>query len=174
VAFKNGTSGSKTAAVNACLVGSAAQDFKSVSPAGGLVHVTSPGNPDCHVVLRGGDDGPNHAAAHVEEALALLAGAGLPRRLLIDASHGNSGKDYRRQPAVAEVVAAQVSAGQRGIAGVMLEGFFKAGRQEPGDLAALAYGQSVTDGCMDAGMTLGVLDSLAAAARARRGARGHR
>ena len=71
-------------------------------------------------------------------------------------------------------MAAQVAAGQRGIAGVMLEGFFEAGRQEPGDLATLTYGQSVTDECMDTGMTLGVLDSLAAAARARRGARGYR
>jgi 3-deoxy-7-phosphoheptulonate synthase len=171
VGFKNGTSGSVRAAVDACAVASAPQDFKSIAPGGGTVRVTSRGNPGCHVVLRGGDGGPNYTAPHVDAALALLAAAGLPRRVLCDASHGNSGKDYRRQPGVAEVVAGQVSAGQRGIAGVMLEGFFQAGRQEPGDPATLAYGQSVTDECMDAAMTLGVLDSLAAAAQARRGAR---
>ena len=171
VGFKNGTSGSVQAAVDACRVATAPQDFKSIGPAGGTVRVTSRGNPGCHVVLRGGASGPNYTAPHVDAALALLAAAGLPRRVVADASHGNSGKDYRRQPGVAEAVAAQVSAGQRGIAGVMLEGFFQAGRQEPGDPATLAYGQSVTDECMDAATTLGVLDSLAAAAQARRGAR---
>ena len=101
VAFKNGTGGSKKAAVNACVVGSAGQDFKSVSPVGGLVHVTSPGNPDCHVVLRGGDDGPNHTAAHVEEALALLAkgrpaAAGPGRRLAWQQRQGPPAAARRR------------------------------------------------------------------------------
>ena len=171
VGFKNGTSGSVEAAVNACVVASAGQDFKAVSPHGSPVKVTSRGNPDCHVVLRGGASGPNHAAPHVKEALGLLAAAGLPRRVVADAAHGNSLKDYRRQPVVAGDVAAQVTDGQRGIVGVMLEAFFQAGRQEPGDPAGLAYGQSVTDECMDTAMTLQVMEALASAAGARRATR---
>jgi 3-deoxy-7-phosphoheptulonate synthase len=174
VGFKNGTSGSVQAAVNACVVASAGQDFKAASPYGNPVKVASRGNPDCHVVLRGGAGGPNHAAPHVEEALGLLAAAGLPRRVVIDAAHGNSRKDYRRQPAAAGDVAAQVTGGQRGIIGVMLEAFFQAGRQEPGNPAGLAYGQSVTDECMDTAMTLHVMEALASAVRARRAALGRR
>ena len=87
--------------------------------------------------------------AAVASALEVIEAAGLPRRVMVDASHGNSGKDHRRQEAVAVAVAGQVAAGERGIAGVMLESILMAGRQEPGRRSALVYGQSVTDPCMD-------------------------
>jgi 3-deoxy-7-phosphoheptulonate synthase len=119
-------------------------------------------------VLRGGRQGPNYRRVHVRDALARAGAAGLPRRVIIDASHGNSGKDPRRQPEVALAVAAQVAAGERGIQGVMLESFLVAGRQEPGPLVSLTYGQSVTDACIDTLVTRSVLETLAEAARARR------
>ncbi len=100
--------------------------------------------------------------------LELVAKAKLPRRLMVDASHGNSEKDYRRQSIVAEALAEQIAAGEQGLAGVMLESFLEAGRQEPGPLPGLVYGQSVTDGCMDMATTVGVLNGLAAAVRQRR------
>ena len=87
---------------------------------------------------------------------------------MVDASHGNSGKDHRRQPAVAASIAEQVAAGEPGLTGVMLESFLAAGSQEPGPPATLAYGQSVTDACMDFGTTADVLTELAAAVRSRR------
>ena len=96
--------------------------------------------------------------------------AGLPRRLMVDASHGNSGKDHRRQPLVAACLAEQVAAGERGLTGVMLESFLRAGRQQPGPPPALTYGQSVTDACLDIDTTAAVLDTLAAAVRTRRNA----
>jgi 3-deoxy-7-phosphoheptulonate synthase len=104
----------------------------------------------------------------VAKALDLIAAAGLPRRLMVDASHGNSGKDHRRQPAVASCIADQVAAGEPGLTGVMLESFLHEGSQQPGPRATLTYGQSVTDACMDIAATAAVLDGLAAAVRTRR------
>jgi 3-deoxy-7-phosphoheptulonate synthase len=104
----------------------------------------------------------------VAKALDLVAAVGLPRRVMVDTSHGNSGKDYARQPAVAQSLAAQVEAGERGVIGVMLESFLVAGRQEPGAPETLTYGQSVTDACMDIGMTEGALETLASAVASRR------
>jgi 3-deoxy-7-phosphoheptulonate synthase len=103
----------------------------------------------------------------VTRALATITQAGLPRRVMVDASHGNSGKDHRRQPTVAGSLAEQVAGGELGLVGVMLESFLRAGRQEPGDPAGLAYGQSITDACMDVDTTSAVLSSLAAARRRR-------
>jgi 3-deoxy-7-phosphoheptulonate synthase len=104
----------------------------------------------------------------VTKALEVIEGAGTPRRVVIDASHGNSQKDYRRQPVAALAVAEQVAGGEGAIAGVMLESFLVAGRQEPGDPAGLVYGQSVTDACMDFSATESVLETLAAAVHLRR------
>jgi 3-deoxy-7-phosphoheptulonate synthase len=106
----------------------------------------------------------------VAKALDLITGAGLPRRLMVDASHGNSGKDHRRQPVVTASLAEQVAAGEHGLTGVMLESFLAEGRQEPGPPATLTYGQSVTDPCMDLAATAAVLTGLAAAVRTRRNA----
>src|SRR5690349_16901894 len=149
VGFKNGTDGDVQVAVDACRASAA-------------------GNQDTHVILRGGRSGPNYEASHVTKALDLIAGAGLPRRLMVDASHGNSGKDHRRQPVVAAAIAEQVTAGERGLTGVMLESFLVEGKQEPGPPDTLTYGQSVTDACMDFGTTAEVLEGLAAAVRSRR------
>ncbi len=172
VGFKNSTDGDVQVAIDACLAAGAGHTSFGVTPAGSHALITTAGNPDCHVVLRGGRSGPNYEAAWVTKALDLIEGAGLPRRVVVDASHGNSGKDHRRQPMVAAALAVQVAAGD-GPAGVMLESFLLPGRQEPGDLATLAYGQSVTDGCMDISTTVGVLEVLAAAVRQRRRALPH-
>ena len=128
------------------------------------------GNPDCHVILRGGSGQPNYAAAAVAGALEKLRAAGLPERVVIDASHDNSGKDPERQPAVAADVGEQVAAGSKAIVGMMLESFLVGGRQELEAGAQLTYGQSITDACMDWDTTVEVLDGLAAGAcgRARR------
>lgn len=172
VGFKNGTDGDVRVAVDACRAAAAGHTFFGVTMAGAAAVVTTAGNPDCHVILRGGRPGPNYQPGQVTAALELITGAGLPRRVIVDASHGNSGKDYRRQPAVAGALAGQIGGGERGIVGVMLESFLLAGRQEPGDPARLVYGQSVTDACMDIDTTADVLDELAAAVRRRPGAAG--
>jgi len=167
VGFKNGTDGDVQVAVDACRAAAAGHTFFGVTLAGAAAVVTTAGNPDCHVILRGGRSGPNYQAGQVTRALATITEAGLPRRVMVDASHGNSGKDHRRQPAVAGELAGQVAGGERGLVGVMLESFLREGRQEPGDPARLAYGQSITDGCMSVDTTAGVLGGLAAAARCR-------
>jgi 3-deoxy-7-phosphoheptulonate synthase len=133
--------------------------------------VVTRGNPDCHVILRGGQSGPNYDAMSVQKTLAALRDAGLPPRLMIDTSHGNSEKDFRRQPLVAREVAAQVAQGEAGIIGLMMESFLVDGRQDLVDTSRLVYGQSITDACMGWEMTGPVLAELAQAVRARRSAR---
>src|SRR6266850_1566748 len=133
--------------------------------------VATRGNPDCHVILRGGVTGPNHDAISVQKTLSALRDAGMQARLMIDASHGNSEKDYKRQPSVVREVAAQVAQGEMGIAGMMMESFLLDGRQELRDPASLVYGQSITDACMGWEMTVPVLQELATAVRGRRRAR---
>jgi 3-deoxy-7-phosphoheptulonate synthase len=168
VGFKNSTDGDFQVAVEACVAAAYGHTFISVAASGAIGLVTTAGNPDCHVVLRGGRSGPNYEAQYVAKALDLIAGSGLPRRLVVDASHGNSRRDHRRQPCVAAAVADQVAAGEYGLTGVMLESFLIEGRQEPGEASRLAYGQSVTDPCMDFPTTVAVLETLAAAVRWRR------
>ena len=144
-----------------------------MSPRDGTPAVTrTAGNPDCHVVLRGGRWGPNYQRAHVGGALALLSEAGLPRRVMVDVSHGNSGKDHNRQPLVARAVADQIAAGDTAIIGVMMESNLRAGRQNPaGERAGLVYGQSITDACIDTTTTRQVMESLAQAVGDRRSVR---
>ena len=170
VGFKNGTDGDVRLAVDACRAAAVGHTFFGVTVAGAAAVVHTAGNPDCHVILRGGRSGPNYRTEQVTAALEMIAGAGLTRRVMVDASHDNSGKDHRRQPAVAGALAQQIAGGEPGIVGIMLESFLRAGRQEPGDPARLAYGQSVTDSCMDIETTAEVLGDLAAAVRRRRGA----
>jgi 3-deoxy-7-phosphoheptulonate synthase len=167
--FKNGTDGDAQVAIDACRAAAAKHTFFGVTPAGAAAVVTTAGNADCHIILRGGRSGPNYHGGDVSAALDLLTKAKLPRRIMVDASHGNSEKDYRRQSIVAEALAEQIAAGEPGLVGIMLESFLQAGRQEPGPLEGLVYGQSVTDGCMDIDTTAGVLNGLAAAVRKRRG-----
>ena len=168
VGFKNGTEGNVRVAVDAVRAAAAPHAFAGVSAGGTPAILYTAGNPDCHIILRGGRGAPNYPAAAVDDALAELRAAGLPERVIIDASHDNSGKDPARQPLVAADVAGQLAQGSRAIVGMMLESFLVAGAQKlvPGE--PLTYGQSITDACMDWESTVTVLDELAGAVRARR------
>lgn len=168
VGFKNGTDGGVQIAVDALRAAAHPHSFLGVTEQGLAAIVTTRGNPDCHLILRGGKSGSNHDAASVGRALATLQAAGLPRRVMIDASHGNSGKDFQRQVPVAREVAAQIAEGQSGIVGVMLESFLVAGRQDLTPGTPLVYGQSITDACLSWEMTEPLLRDLAEAVRSRR------
>jgi 3-deoxy-7-phosphoheptulonate synthase len=171
VGFKNGTEGGIQIAIDAVRAASHPHHFLGVTEQGLAGIVATRGNPDCHIILRGGASGPNSDASSVQKALSALRQAGVAPRLVVDLSHGNSGKDYRRQPLVAREVAAQVAAGERGIAGVMMESFIEEGRQDLRDPQQLVYGQSITDACLGWDATVPVLQELAAAVRSRRQAR---
>jgi 3-deoxy-7-phosphoheptulonate synthase len=166
IGMKNRPDGSIATAIEAIQAASVPHVFTGIDFSGtpAILHTT--GNPDCHLVLRGGGGKPNYSAEDVAGALALLGRAGLAERLVIDCSHGNSNKDHLRQPLVTEDVAGQLEAGQHGIAGVMLESFLEPGRQDLG--GTLTYGQSVTDACMGWAPTVEVLQRLASAAAKRR------
>jgi 3-deoxy-7-phosphoheptulonate synthase len=170
--FKNRTDGDLRVAVDAVRAAAAPHSFAGIDVGGTPAILHTRGNPDCHVILRGGRGLTNYDAASVAAAGEQLAAAGLPVRMIVDASHDNSGKDHRRQPLVAAEISSQVAAGDRAIVGAMLESFLVAGRQDAdnGD-GPLVYGQSVTDACMDWDVTVDVLDGLAAAVRARRDVR---
>jgi 3-deoxy-7-phosphoheptulonate synthase len=170
VGFKNGTGGGVQLAVDAVRAAAYPHSFLSVTDQGVAGIVTTRGNADCHVILRGGRTGANYDTASVRKTLALLADSGLEPRVMIDTSPGNSEKEYRRQPVVAQAVGEQMAAGERGIVGVMIESFIEDGRQEMVEGGELVYGQSVTDPCMGWEMTIPVLRDLAASVRARRGA----
>jgi 3-deoxy-7-phosphoheptulonate synthase len=167
VGFKNGTDGDVQVAVDGSAAAAAEQTFLGVDLDGRSALVETAGNPDAHVILRGGRKAPNHGPDDVAAALGLLEKAGRTPRVVVDASHANSGKDHVRQAEVAREIAGTVAAGERGIAGVMLESFLVAGRQEPAPVG-LTYGQSVTDACMSWETTQGVLQDLAGAVAARR------
>jgi len=168
VGMKNRPDGSIATAVDAIRAAAVPHVFTGIAESGTPAILHTHGNADCHLILRGGAGGPNYHAAAVAEALGLLRAAGLPERLIIDASHGNSGKDHERQPLVVEDIANQVAAGQRGIVGVMLESFLVPGRQDLDPGRPLVHGQSVTDACMGWETTERVLRRLAAGVRQRR------
>ncbi|HEY4276843.1 MAG TPA: 3-deoxy-7-phosphoheptulonate synthase [Conexibacter sp.] len=170
IGFKNRTDGDVGVALDACRAGAAAHTFAGVEESGMPAVFTTTGNPDCHIILRGGRNAPNYTSPPIAEALKRMADAGLSERVIVDASHDNSGKDHERQPLVAADIAAQVADGDRAIVGVMLESFLVAGNQALGNGRDLVYGQSITDKCMDWDTTVDVLDGLAAAVRARRDA----
>ncbi len=172
VGFKNGTGGGVQMAIDAIRAANHPHSFLSVTEQGLAAIVTTRSNPDCHIVLRGGRGGPNYDAETVQRTLASLRDAGLLPRVMIDASHDNSRKDYRRQPEVARAIAAQVAEGETGIVGVMLESFLVEGRQDLSDPSNLVYGQSITDSCMNLETTAQVLRELAQAVQARRSSRG--
>jgi 3-deoxy-7-phosphoheptulonate synthase len=168
VGFKNGTDGGVQIAIDAVRAAGHPHSFLGVTEQGLAGIVSTRGNPNSHLILRGGQAGPNYDAASVQKVLGALRNAGLPPRVMIDTSHGNSEKDYRRQPLVARDIAAQVAQGEHGIIGLLMESFLVDGRQELADPARLVYGQSITDACMGWDMTVPVLQELAAAVRARR------
>src|SRR5882724_13234285 len=130
VGFKNSTGGGVQVAIDAVRSAAHPHSFLGVTEQGLCAIVETMGNSDCHVILRGGHTGPNYDAAHVQRVVESLRGAELPARIMIDTSHGNSSKDYRRQPLVARTVAEQVAAGEAAIVGVMMESFLVEGRQE--------------------------------------------
>jgi len=168
VGFKNGTSGNVQIAVDAVLSASYSHTFLGHTHHGQSAIFVTAGNPDCHVILRGGRNSVNYTAASIAETAALLERAGIAPRIMIDFSHANSQKDYRRQSIVCKDVAAQIAAGNHHIVGVMIESNLVAGAQEliPGQ--PLVYGQSITDACIDWSETHSLLASLAAAVRSRR------
>jgi 3-deoxy-7-phosphoheptulonate synthase len=161
VGFKNATDGSVQPAVDGVRAAAAQHVFFGIDDLGRGAIVETAGNPDCHLILRGGSSGPNHDARSVAAAIEGLVSAGLPGNVMVDCSHANSGKDHVRQAEVADEIAVRIAAGERGISGLMLESFLVAGAQPvTGDLV---YGQSVTDACMDFTTTAGVLARLHAA-----------
>jgi 3-deoxy-7-phosphoheptulonate synthase len=168
VGFKNGTDGGVQIAIDAVRAAAHPHSFLGVTEQGLAAIVSTRGNPDCHVILRGGQSGPNHDAMSVQKTLAALRDSGLAPRLMIDTSHGNSEKDHARQPLVGRDVAAQIAQGEPGIVGLMMESFLVDGRQDLVERSKLVYGRSITDPCMGWEMTVPVLEELAAAVRARR------
>jgi 3-deoxy-7-phosphoheptulonate synthase len=167
VGFKNGTDGNVKIAVDAVQAASHSHHFLAVTKQGRSAIAATAGNPDCHIILRGGK-APNYDAAGVEAAWQAMSKAGLSSCLMIDASHGNSSKRPEMQPHVIDAIAQQLETGDTRIGGVMLESHLVAGRQEliPGQ--PLVYGQSITDGCIDWAASVLCLERLAAAVAARR------
>ena len=168
VGFKNGTDGSVQVAMEAVLSAAHPHQFLSVTKQGVAAIIATDGNPECHLILRGGKTGPNYSEAHVLSAVQELGAAGLNARVMIDCSHANSNKDFRRQPLVLDDIAGQIASGNRSIFGVMMESFLVAGRQEVGKVKSLVYGQSITDACIDWDTTAPLVRQLAAAVRGRR------
>src|SRR5574341_1482864 len=167
VGFKNGTDGNVRIAVDASLAPRQKHHFLSVHKSGQVAIVETRGNDDCHIILRGGKH-PNYDAGSVQSACEELARAHLPQRLMIDLSHANSSKDYRRQAAVAADIGAQIAGGERRIIGVMVESHLVEGRQDLGAGKALTFGQSITDACLGWDESLKLLEGLAEAVRTRR------
>ncbi len=164
IGFKNGTDGSATTAIHAMQAAARPHHFLGINREGQASIVTTTGNPDGHLVLRGGKRGTNFHREAIEEAARALEKEGLPARLMVDCSHGNSNKDYRRQGEVLEEVAEQLRQGSSHVMGVMLESHLVAGSQKiPRDLSQLTYGQSITDACIDLATTRQLLDHLAEA-----------
>ncbi len=170
VGIKNSTEGDIQVAVDGTRAASASHVFPGTDLDGQAALIRTTGNPDCHVILRGGVDGPNYDAASVADTVARLRKSSLPERVVIDASHGNSAKDHNKQVGVVTDVSARVAAGEHGIVGMMLESFIEAGRQDLtlGRKDELTYGQSITDACLDWDTTAAQLDVLADAVAQRR------
>ena len=170
VGFKNGTDGNMQIAIDAIGAASRPHHFMSVTKAGHSAIFSTTGNPDCHIILRGGNGKPNYDAAGVDAAAKSLEKAGLPARLMIDLSHANSQKQHERQIDVGRDVARQISGGDVRIMGVMIESHLVAGRQDVKDGKPEVYGQSITDACISFDQTAPLLEELAAAVRNRRAA----
>jgi 3-deoxy-7-phosphoheptulonate synthase len=162
IGFKNSTDGSFSAAANAMLAASSPHHFLGINVEGHASIITTTGNPDTHMVLRGGNSGPNYDRDSVDKVARELLRLNLNARAMIDCSHGNSNKDYRRQADVASAIADQLRSGSAQVMGVMIESHLVAGNQPiPADLSQLTYGQSITDACIDFPTTATVLETLA-------------
>jgi 3-deoxy-7-phosphoheptulonate synthase len=162
--FKNSTDGTFTAAVNAIKAASQPQTFLGIDLSGAAAAIVTRGNPDCHVVLRGGSAGPNYSPTHIAQTEALLAKAHLPKSILVDCSHDNSAKKPELQPDVLRALLAQITAGSTSIMGSMIESNLGSGSQPfPVPKETLRYGVSITDGCIDWATTEQLIRELHAA-----------
>ncbi len=170
VGFKNGTNGSVQIAIDGIGSASNPHHFLSVTKLGHSAIVATKGNEDCHVILRGGSDGPNYSAEHVNAASEKLAKAGVNSRVMVDFSHANSSKQHKKQIDVGDDIAAQISSGSQALFGVMIESHLVEGSQKVVPDKPLTYGQSITDACLGWDDTLGVLETLSKAVAARRSA----
>jgi 3-deoxy-7-phosphoheptulonate synthase len=168
IGFKNGTDGNVQIAVDAIRAAGHSHHFLSVTKQGLAAIVETNGNPDCHLILRGGNTGPNFSAEHVSAAGEILESAGVNRRMIVDCSHGNSNKDYKLQHAVAKDIAGQFRNGAADVFGVMIESNLVEGNQKVVEGEALVYGQSITDACVGWDETVQILEELAEAVRVRR------
>ncbi|MGA7343152.1 MAG: 3-deoxy-7-phosphoheptulonate synthase [Terracidiphilus sp.] len=168
VGFKNATSGDVQVAIDAILSAAYSHTFLGHTKHGQSAIFVTTGNPDCHIILRGGRKTVNYTAECVADTAAKMEQTGVAPRIMIDFSHANSGKDYRRQGIVGREVAAQIAACDSRIMGVMIESNLVAGAQKLVPGQPLVYGQSITDACIDWKETHGLLEELAAAVRARR------
>ncbi len=171
VGIKNGTDGDVQVAVDGVRAAAASHVFPGTDLDGRAALIRTMGNPDCHVILRGGSSGTNYDAESVANAVARLEKSSLAGRVVVDASHGNSSKDHNRQPIVVADIASRIAAGDRSVVGVMLESFLESGRQDLtlGKAAELEYGKSITDACIDWDTTVLQLQRLADAVAQRRG-----
>jgi len=164
VGFKNGTDGSIQIAVDAIGAASHPHHFLSVTKQGISAIVTTRGNKECHLILRGSNKGPNYDADSLKEAADLLQKSGLPQRIMVDCSHGNSSKDYKRQPLVVDALAEQISKGSETICAVMIESNLFEGNQKMPE----AYGVSITDACISWETSVDTMETLATAVKQRR------
>ena len=172
VGFKNGTDGNVRVAIDAIKTASNPHHFLSVTKEGRSAIISTSGNEDCHLILRGGK-APNYNAESVEAASKALIAAGITPRLMIDCSHANSQKDYLRQKDVAQDIARQLAGGEVRIMGVMVESHLHQGRQDQVPGCKLEYGKSITDACLGWEDTVDLLENLAAGVRQRRAASDH-
>ena len=167
VGFKNGTDGTLRIAIDAIAAASRPHNFLSLTKAGHSAIFSTAGNTDCHIILRGGN-APNYDAESISMASGQLIDAGLAPHVMVDCSHANSRKEFRRQVEVCKDVSRQITAGDKRIIGIMLESHLVEGRQDVKDVKNLTYGQSITDACINWETTESLLSELAEAVAKRR------
>ncbi len=165
VGFKNGTDGNAQIAIDAIISAASSHMFWSINKKGLANRYTTTGNPNCHVILRGGESGPNYAKKDVEAVAKKLTENGLSSKIMVDFSHANSQKKFKNQLLVADEIARQISAGSKHIVGAMIESNINEGNQPVGPLESLKYGVSITDGCINLADTEMLLKTLAQAVR---------
>ena len=173
IGFKNATDGSIEAPADSCFASAQQHTFFGIDHLGRAAVVKTLGNPDCHVVLRGSSHGPNYDAASVAKAMDTIraempADSAAAHGLIVDCSHGNSGKDEHRQAQVVRDIAGRIAKGEQGITGIMMESFIEGGNQKAAPLDQLVYGKSITDKCLSWNTTEQLLRELAHAVAARR------
>ena len=170
VGFKNGTKGSIDIAANAIISARHPHSFMGVTQQGLVAIIKTRGNKDTHIILRGGRDGPNYESQYIKQTSEILKKANIDPKIMVDCSHGNSGKDYRNQPKVCANVSAQIAGGDTSIIGIMMESHLNEGKQKLifGEADCLDYGKSITDSCMNFETTEEVVSQLAESVRQRR------